>query len=101
MSPARLTARLVTDPRSIDESTVHVLVPMFVAIFGRQPFGVEPEVMFSWFRGHEVVDGLTGQGQIGGICAHLAVLKKRTLQVPVDEVVIELQHAHLARVGCT
>ena len=45
--PARLTARLVADPRSIDESTAHVLVPMLVATFGRQPFGAVPEVMFS------------------------------------------------------
>ena len=45
--------------------------------------------------GHEVIDGLAGQAQIGGICIHLAVLKKRTLQIPVDKVVIELQHAHL------
>ena len=41
--PARLTARLVADPRSIGESTV----PMVVATFGRQPFGAVPEVMFS------------------------------------------------------
>ena len=34
--PARLTARLVADPRSIGESTAHVLVPMVVATFGRQ-----------------------------------------------------------------
>ena len=45
--PARLTAHLVADPRSTGESTVHVLVPMFVATFGRQPFGAVPEVMFS------------------------------------------------------
>ena len=63
--PARLTARLVADPRSIGESTAHVLVPMVVATFGRQPFGAVPEVMFSQFRGHEGVDGLGGQGQIG------------------------------------
>ena len=91
---ARLTARLVADPRSIGESTAHVFVPMVVATLERQPFGAVPEVMFSLFRGHEGVDGLGGQGQIGGVCIHLAVLKKRALQVPVDEVVIELQHAH-------
>ena len=45
--PARLTARLVADPRSIGESTAHVLVPMVVATFGRQRFGAVPEVMFS------------------------------------------------------
>ena len=33
-------------------------------------------------------------GEIGGICIHLAVSKKRTLHVPVDKVVIKLQHAH-------
>ena len=44
---ARLTARLVADPRSIGESTVHVLVPTFIATFGRQPFGAVSEVMFS------------------------------------------------------
>ena len=38
---------LVADPRSIGESTAHVLVPMVVATFGRQPFGAVPEVMFS------------------------------------------------------
>ena len=32
---ARLTARLVSDPRSISESKAYVLVPMFVATFGR------------------------------------------------------------------
>ena len=45
--PARLTARLVADPRPIGESTVHVLVPMFVATFRRQPLGAVPEEMFS------------------------------------------------------
>ena len=45
--PAPLTARLVADPRYIGESTAHVLVPMVVATFGRQPFGAVPEVMFS------------------------------------------------------
>ena len=45
--PARLTARLVADPRSIGESTAHVLVPMVVATFGRQPFGAVPEVILS------------------------------------------------------
>ena len=41
-----LTARLVAHPRSIGESTVHVLVPMVVATFGR-PFGAVSEIMFS------------------------------------------------------
>ena len=45
--PARITARLVAGPRSIGESTAHVLVPMVVATFGRQPFGAVPEIMFS------------------------------------------------------
>ena len=44
---ARLTARLVTDPRTIGESTAHVLVLMFVVTFGRQPFGSMSEIMFS------------------------------------------------------
>ena len=44
---ARLPARLVTDPRTIGESTAHVLVLMFIATFGRQPFGSMPEIMFS------------------------------------------------------
>ena len=62
---------------------------------GRQPFGTMSEIMFSEFQGHEGIDGLTGQGQIGTIWIHLAVLEQRALQVCVDEVVIELQHAHL------
>ena len=45
--PACLTSRLIAEPRSIGESTAHVLVPMFVATFGRQPYGAVPEVMFS------------------------------------------------------
>ena len=44
---ARLTARLVSDPRSIGESTAHVLVPMFVATFGREPFGTMSKIMIS------------------------------------------------------
>ena len=40
--PARFTARLVADSRSICESTVHVLVPMVVATFGEVS-----EVVFS------------------------------------------------------
>ena len=44
---ARLTARLVPDPRSIDESTAYVLVPMFVATFRREPFGTMSEIMIS------------------------------------------------------
>ena len=44
---ARLTPRLVADPRHIGKSTVQVLVPMFVSTFGRQPFGAVLEVMFS------------------------------------------------------
>ena len=44
---ARLTARLDSDPRSIGESTAHVLVPMFVATFGREPFGAMSEIMIS------------------------------------------------------
>ena len=47
LRPARLTSRLVADPRSIGESTAHVLVPMVFATFGRQPFGAVPEVMLS------------------------------------------------------
>ena len=35
------------------------------------------------------VDGLSSQGQIGGVCIHFAVLEQRALQVHVDEVVIE------------
>ena len=46
--------------------------------------------------GHEVIDGLTVQGQIDAICVHLAVLQQRALQVHDDKVVIELQHAHLS-----
>ena len=46
-SRQRLTARLVTGPRAIGESTAHVLVLMFVATFGRELFGAVPEVMFS------------------------------------------------------
>ena len=87
---ARLTACLVTGPQAIGESTAHVLVPMFVTTFGREPFGTMSRVMFSYFRGHEGMDGLTGQGQIGNICIHLAVLEQRALQVYVDKVVIEL-----------
>ena len=44
---ARLSARLVADPRPIGESTVHVFVLMFIATFGRQPFGSVSEIMFS------------------------------------------------------
>ena len=44
---SRLTARLVSEPRSIGESTAHVLVPMFVATFGREPFGTMTEIMIS------------------------------------------------------
>ena len=42
--------------------------------------------------GHEVIDGLTSQGQIGTVWFRLAVLEQRALQ---EKVVIELQHAHL------
>ena len=87
---ARLTARLVTGPQAIGESTAHVLVSMFVTTFGREPFGTMLEIMFSYFRGHEVIDGLTSQGQIGTICIHLAVLEQRAIQLSVDKVVIEL-----------
>ena len=59
---ARLAARLVADPRSIGETTAHVVVPMVVATFGRQPFRPMAEIMGSQCRGHEVVDGLGGQG---------------------------------------
>ena len=44
---SRLTARLVSDPRSIGEATAHVFVPMIVATFGREPFGLMSEIMFS------------------------------------------------------
>ena len=44
---SRLTARLVSDPRSIGEATAHVVVPMVVATFGREPFGTMSEIMFS------------------------------------------------------
>ena len=44
---ARITARLLSDPRSIGESTAHVLVPMFVATFGSEPFGTMSEIMIS------------------------------------------------------
>ena len=44
---ARLTARLGASPRATGESTAHVLVLMFYATFGREPFGAVPEVMFS------------------------------------------------------
>ena len=44
---ARLTARLGDSPRATGESTAHVLVLMFGATFGREPFGALPEVMFS------------------------------------------------------
>ena len=44
---ARLTARLVTDPQTIGESTALVLVLMFVATFGRQSFGSMSEILFS------------------------------------------------------
>ena len=44
---SRLTARLVSDPRSIGEATAHVVVPMIVATFGREPFGTMSEIMFS------------------------------------------------------
>ena len=92
---ARLTARLVPDPRSIGKSTAYVLGPMFFATFGREPFGTMSEIMISSFWGHDGIDGLTSQDQIGTICIHLAVLEQRALHVSVDEVVIELQHAHL------
>ena len=39
---ARLTARLGVSKRVIGESTAHVLAPMFVATFGREPFGAVP-----------------------------------------------------------
>ena len=44
---ARFTARLVSDPLSIGKSTAYVLVPMFVATFGREPFGTMSEIMIS------------------------------------------------------
>ena len=44
---APLTARLFSDLRSIGESTAHVLVPMFVATFGREPFGTRSKIMIS------------------------------------------------------
>ena len=44
---SRLTARLVSDPRSIGETTALVVVPMVVATFGREPFGTMSEIMFS------------------------------------------------------
>ena len=35
------------------------------------------------------------RGQIGTVCVRLAVLEQTAVQVPVDKVVKELQHAHL------
>ena len=44
---SRLAALSVSDPLSIGESTAHVLVPMRVATFRREPFGSMSEIMFS------------------------------------------------------
>ena len=51
------------------------------------------EVMLSQFRGHEIVDGIACQGKIDTIRVHLAVLEQASFEVPVDEVVVKLQHA--------
>ena len=76
------------------ESTPHVLELVVDATFGWDPLGSASEVMLSKFRSYEIVDGLAGQGQIGAIRIHLAVLEQRSFQVPIDKVVVELQHAH-------
>ena len=76
------------------ESTPHVLGLMVDATFGWEPLGLVSEVMLSKFRSYEIINGLTSQGQIGAIRIQLAVLEQRSFQVPVDKVVVELQHAH-------
>ena len=76
------------------ESTPHELGLMVDATFRWEPFGSESEVMLSKFRSYEIIKGLADQDQIGAIRIHLAVLEQRSFQVPVDKVVVGLQHAH-------
>ena len=44
---SHLAALFASDPLSVGESTAHVLVPMRVATFRREPFGSMSKIMFS------------------------------------------------------
>ena len=66
---ARDAARLGAGPRATGESTAHVPGRVVGTFFGREPFGAVPEVMFTQFRGIEIIE------RLGAICVHLAVFE--------------------------
>ena len=53
------TTRLSGRPRASSQSGLDVLVLVFIAAFGRQPFGFVAKVMLEVFGSDEIVDGLS------------------------------------------
>ena len=86
---ARDATCLDSCPRESGETSLDVFFLVIIAALGRKPFGTVPEVMLAMFWCNEIVDGITGQRDIGGVRVHLAVL----VEWPLDVSTIKTAHS--------
>ena len=66
---------------------------MLITTFSRQPFRSVLEEMLAKLWSDEIVDAFTRQCYIGRVRIHLAVLKEGPINIPVNEVIVKLEHA--------
>ena len=66
---------------------------MLVTTFSRQLLRSVLEEMLAMLWCDEIVDAFTRQCDIGRVRIQLAVLKEGPIDIPVNEVIVEFQHA--------
>ena len=85
-------SRVLSGPWVTSESTSYVGGLEFSKILRRDPLASVPEVMLPMFRCQGIY-ALAIEGNVRTVRVHVAVLGHRMFYVPINEVVVELQHA--------
>ena len=72
-------------------SCIDVIFLVLFTTLGRKPFGAVSEEVLT--VDDLVIDTFARKCNVGRVRIHLAVLKQRSLDVSVVEIIVELQHA--------